>query len=348
MGAGGVGGPASGIGARPGMGAGGAGGPASGIGIRPGMGAGGAGGPASGIGVRPGMGAGGAGGPASGIGVRPGMGAGGLGGPASGIGVLPGLGAGGAGGPASGIGVRPGMGAGPIGTPDNYAARAAAGTYYSSAATRAAQSAAIVGAAAAYPAYGPGLYGGYPNAWPVTNLNNVSVYAHPPYGAMAATLGLAAAPVPYDYGSNVVAQSNAVYVNGDNAGTPQQYASQASQLAGSGQAQPDPNAQWQPLGVFAIAVGDQTSSDDTFQLAVNSQGMIRGNYHNVSSNPVEPLSGSIDKATQRAAWTIGSDQYPVYEAGIANLTQDTTTILVLTGEGQTNQLTLIRLPSPNQ
>ena len=57
---------------RPGYNPGGLGGPWSGLGVRPGLGFG-----APGIGV--GGGGGGLGGPASGIGVRPGLGAGGLG-----------------------------------------------------------------------------------------------------------------------------------------------------------------------------------------------------------------------------------------------------------------------------
>ena len=68
---GGVGGPASGAGVRPGAGFGTAGTPA----------AGGVGGPASGAGVLPGAGYG-----------APGVGAGGVGGPASGAGALPGAG----------------------------------------------------------------------------------------------------------------------------------------------------------------------------------------------------------------------------------------------------------------
>ena len=335
-------------GPHPGMGAGNAGGTG-----RSNMGVGGS---ASGIGVRPGMGAGaagagrpGAGGPNSGIGVRPGMGAGGAGGPASGIGVRPGMGAGGAGGPASGIGVRPGMGAGDIGAPGDYAARAATGTYYRSTAALAAQSTAFRGAAAAYPAYGAAMYGGYPNAWAPQRMAAASVYSNPGYGALAATMGLATSPMSYDYGSNVVAQSNNVYVNGDSAGTPQEYSDQASQLAATGQSGPaDDDGKWLPLGVFAIVEGDQTSSNDTFQLAVNSKGVLRGNYHNISSNDVENLSGSVDKTTQRAAWTIGSDKYPVYDAGIANLTKDATPLLVHTAPGQSRQMSLIRLAQPPQ
>jgi hypothetical protein len=242
------------------------------------------------------------------------------------------------------------MGAGDIGAPGNYAARAASGTYYNSTTVLASQSAAFRGAAATYPAYGAAMYGGYPHAWAPQSMTSVSVYANPGYRSVAGLIGLAAAPMPYDYGSNVVAQSNAIYINGDGAGTPQEYADQASQIAGSGQSvSPDDDTKWMPLGVFAIVQGEQTNSDDTFQLAVNAQGMIRGNYHNLQSNDLEALAGSVDKSTQRAAWRIGMDQFPVYEAGIANLTKDATTLLVHTGDGEPpRQLSLIRLPPPEQ
>jgi hypothetical protein len=176
-----------------------------------------------------------------------------------------------------------------------------------------------------------------------------SLYQHPGYAALAVGLGLNSQPVPYDYGGNVVVQPSAVYVNGDAAAAPQQYADQASQIAATGvSAQPAQDSKWLPLGVFALVEGDATSSDDTFQLAVNPQGIIRGNYHNLRNDQVEKLSGSVDKTTQRAAWTIGSDQIPVYEAGISNLTKDATPILVHTGNGQSRQVSLIRLEQPVQ
>ena len=83
---------------------GGVGGPASGAGVRPGAGFGA---PGAGLTPRPGVGAGGVGGPASGAGVRPGAG---WGAPGAGLTPRPGVGAGGVGGPASGAGVRPGAG----------------------------------------------------------------------------------------------------------------------------------------------------------------------------------------------------------------------------------------------
>jgi hypothetical protein len=160
---------------------------------------------------------------------------------------------------------------------------------------------------------------------------------------------MAAAPVAYDYGGNVVVQSDAVYVNGDVVGTPQQYAQQTSAIASAGQsAAPGADSKWLPLGVFAVVAGDATSSDDIFQLAVNPQGIIRGNYNNVRTNQVERISGSVDTKTQRTAWTIGDDRSPVYEAGVANLTKDITPMLVITADGQSQQLSLIRLPQPEQ
>lgn len=329
--AGGAGGAASGIGFRPGAGAGaagtrGAGGPASGVGVRPGAGAG-----TAGVGTRA---AGGVGGAASGIGFRPGAGAG-----AAGVGV----GAAGVGGPASGVGYLPGVGAGAAGVP---AARAA-GTYYNSSAALAAQSTAVR-AATTYPAYNAGLYAGYPNAWPANNLAYNSVYYNPGYRAVAAAVGLPGTPVLYDYGGNVVAQSGTVYVNGDAAGTSQEYADQASLIASSGAADPNADSKWIPLGVFAVVEGDQTSSDDTFELAVNAEGLIRGNYHNIRNDQVLPLAGAVDKSTQRAAWTIAGDKFPIYDSGIANLTKDATPLYVHTEDGQSNQITLVRLNQPTQ
>ncbi len=176
-----------------------------------------------------------------------------------------------------------------------------------------------------------------------------SLYTHPGYKNLALGLGLSEQPVPYDYGGNVVVQSTGVYVNGDTAGTPQEYTAAASQLAATGQsAQPAEDTKWLPLGVFAVVEGDETNSDDVFQLAVDKQGILRGNYHNLRDNTMENITGAVDKKTQRAAWTIGSDQTPVYESGIGNLTKDETPLLVHTGDGQSHQMSLIRLPQPPQ
>lgn len=268
-------------------------------------------------------------------------------GAASGSGYRPGVGAGAAAGAAYANNSRPSAAAGAAaGAAYANNNRPIGGTYHVPAAALADQGAAVR-SASTFPAYSPTGYGANASAWQPTNLANSSLYANPGYAGLAATLGLARQPMPFDYGGNVVAQSDSVYINGDNAGTPQQYADQASQLAAAGSSPPAPDSKWQPLGVFAMVEGDQTSSDDSFQLAVNQQGQIRGNYQNLKDGSVVALAGSVDPKTQRAAWTIGGDKMPTYEAGIANLTQDETTMLLHTGDGQPpRQFSLIRMRQP--
>jgi hypothetical protein len=254
-------------------------------------------------------------------------------------------GADGVGGPASGIGIRPGLGAGAAGV----GLTRAAGTYYASTDALEAQQTAFRAGAAVYPNYSAAAFVNNASAWQPTNVVSQSLYTHPSYSGLARAFGMAAVPVAYDYGGNVVVQPDAVYVNGDVVGTPQQYAQQATAIASAGQsAKPATDSKWLPLGVFAVVEGDATSSDDIFQLAVNPQGIIRGNYNNVRTNQVETISGSVDKKTQRTAWTIGDDQSPTYEAGLTNLTKDITPMLVITADGQSHQMSLIRVPQPEQ
>ena len=73
--------------------------------------------------------------------------------------------------------------------------------------------------------------------------------------------------------------------------------------------------------------------------------MIRGNYHDAQANKTEPVTGGVDPKGLRAAWFIGKEKAPVYEAGIANLTNDQTTMLIHDATGKSVQATLVRLPA---
>ena len=231
-----------------------------------------------------------------------------------------------------------------MGVPGNPAARAYATRYVSDAALTD-QAAAV--RAADYRAYDTAAFAAYSTAWPPTHLTTGSVYTHPGYSALAVGLKMDSQPMPYDYGGNVVVQSDAVYVNGSPTGSPQQYSQQAAQIAATGQMAEVPDtSKWLPLGVFALVEGDATNSNDVFQIVVNPQGIIRGNYHQLSTDQMVPISGSIDRQTQRAAWTIGQDKTPVYDAGVANLTKDATPILIHLEDGQIRQMSLVRLEQP--
>ena len=53
-------------------------------------------------------------------------------------------------------------------------------------------------------------------------------------------------------------------------------------------------------------------------------------------------------SVMRAAWTVGDKKTPVYEAGIANLTRNETTMLVHFGGDKTQQFNLVRIEQPEQ
>jgi hypothetical protein len=153
--------------------------------------------------------------------------------------------------------------------------------------------------------------------------------------------------VYYDYGTAVVYEGDTVYVNGEQAATAEQYARQAVALSDAGRAAEPPEKEaWQALGVFALVRGEEQTSDKIFQLAVNRRGVIRGNYYDAFADSTLPVYGSVDKRTQRAAWSVGEKQDVVFEAGIANLTRGETTILVHYGKDNTQQFTLVRVEKP--
>jgi hypothetical protein len=130
-------------------------------------------------------------------------------------------------------------------------------------------------------------------------------------------------------------------------GTQQEYTEQAVAIADTGkQAEAAKDEEWLSLGVFAMVQGEQTNANDLFQLAVNKAGTIRGNYYNALSDTTVPVYGSVDKKTQRAAWTVGDKKEPIYEAGFANLTQAETTMMVHFGKDRSQQWTLIRMEEP--
>jgi hypothetical protein len=170
------------------------------------------------------------------------------------------------------------------------------------------------------------------------------------WGALAGFTGYAAyasEPAYYDYGENVVYQGDTVIVNGEPAGTPEQYTEQASAIADTGTgAKPDQQGEWQALGVFAMVGEGETKSTNIFQLSINKDGLILGEYYNALIDETSQIQGSVDAKTQRAAWRVLDKPFPVYEAGIANLTKPETTMLVHFSKEKSQQFTLVRLEQP--
>ncbi len=203
-----------------------------------------------------------------------------------------------------------------------------------------------------YRIYGVGWNTDHPGAWVAAGWGANDVWRAATWNSAGAWCGYtSAAPMYYDYGNNITYQNNEVYVNGEDSGSSSQYYDQAAALATTGaQAEAPSDGDWLPLGVFAFSKDGADTSNVTIQLAVNKQGIIRGNSTDTSNEKTETVSGSVDKQSQRVAFTIGDNPTTVVETGLYNLTKDEAPALVHFGQDRTEQWLLVRLKndSPQQ
>jgi hypothetical protein len=160
-------------------------------------------------------------------------------------------------------------------------------------------------------------------------------------------------PVYYVYGSggNVYYQDDGVYLDGQRYATADEYYEQASDLAGAAPEYDEAQAkkvEWLPLGVFAVARKGVTETNTYLQLAVTKDGVIGGTYFNETTNSSRPLTGSVDKKTQRTAWTFadGENTDTVAETSIYNLTKDRAPVLIHFGAEKVEQAELVRMDPP--
>jgi hypothetical protein len=201
-----------------------------------------------------------------------------------------------------------------------------------------------------YGVYGRGWYARYPGAWIATGLAAGAVWDACTWGSAAAYCGYSEVPPAYyDYGNNVTYEDNSVYVNGDSVGTTQEYYDQAATLAATGAAADAPaDGDWLPLGVFALCKPDQTSSDVSIQLAINKEGVLRGNYTDSATNTNQVVQGSLDKQTQRVSFFVGDNKTDVIETGLYNLTKDEAPCLIHFGADRSEQWLLVRLKNQDE
>jgi hypothetical protein len=202
-----------------------------------------------------------------------------------------------------------------------------------------------------YGAFSSGWYARYPGAWLATGLAAGAIWNAASWGSASSSCGYSEDTAAYDYsyGDAVTYQDGNVYYGDQLAGTEAEYADQAAAIADAGSAvEPPKEEKWEPLGVFAMVKGEETTSNDIFQLAFNKDGIIRGNYYNAVSDTTTPVKGSLDKKTQRVAWTIGDKKDTVFEAGLYNLTKPETTMVVHYGKDKTEQRSLFRIEQPTE
>jgi hypothetical protein len=243
---------------------------------------------------------------------------------------------------AAAAGVRGAAVAGPGG-----AAAVRRGTYHVSTAALRTQGTYVRSGFRYYSAFTPAWYGRYPRAWRAAGWAAGAAWATTTWAAVSGYCNCAATPVYYDYGTNVVYEGDTVYMDGEPVATAGRYAQQAITICEAGrEAEPAEKEEWQPLGVFALVRGEEQTSDKIFQLAVNKQGVLRGNYYDAFADNTLPVYGSVNKDALRAAWSIGDKKEIVFEAGIANLTRAEAPVLVHYGKDNTQQFTLVRVEQP--
>ena len=155
-------------------------------------------------------------------------------------------------------------------------------------------------------------------------------------------------PVSYDFGDNLLYDNDIVYMDGEQVATADEYYQQATQLASTAKDDTADKTEWLPLGVFALSRGDTGASNTVLQLAVSKEGVISGTYYNSDTDIARPVKGTVDKKTQRAAWTFadGKNTNIVMETGINNLTQDQAELLVHFGKDMAQQWLMVRLQEP--
>lgn len=201
-------------------------------------------------------------------------------------------------------------------------------------------------------AYRHGAVGGYSyyGGWN----NRGAYYGWRPvtYAAFGTFMGAAwasAQPRYYAYGTggNVYYENNIVYVDGQAAGTPEEYAAQSTALIASAP-EPVTETEWLPLGVFALTREGVDDSQAMLELAVNKQGVLAGTYYNEATEVSRSLKGMLEQDSQRAAigFADGKNADVVLETGIQNLTQDEAPALLHQGKDRSGPVLLVRLQAP--
>jgi hypothetical protein len=201
-----------------------------------------------------------------------------------------------------------------------------------------------------YNCFTPTWYRAHTAAWVAPRWYGRSIWVAPTWPVISGYCGIVTPPVYYDYGSTVIIENDNVYVNGNPVATAASYADQATQYADIGrQAKPAQDGEWQALGVWGMVQGEgETTAQHIFQLAVDKGGIVRGNYYDAVADNSMPVYGSVDRKSQRVAWSIGDKKDIVFETGLNNLTREETSLLVHYGKERTEQMVLVRLEEPRE
>lgn len=188
--------------------------------------------------------------------------------------------------------------------------------------------------------FSPTWYAEHPNAWH-------AAHPHADVFVAATAVGLAgwlATPAPVA----VVGSASGTVASGTSeataaAATPTSEAPATADdpipaAAGSGD-----DAQWLPLGVFALRSADSVQATRMIQLAISHDGQLRGSHYDLLSDEVESVEGSVDKTTAQAQWRIGARGKVVFQTPLVELTKPEGTILAQFPDGTVGAWKLVQV-----
>lgn len=186
----------------------------------------------------------------------------------------------------------------------------------------------------------PAYWGGI---WPYYHRCHWQVYRYRPWAwvtwpSVVAWFGYTAPPVYYGY----YVADGYVYSGDERLATVASYSEQAAGIAGSAAA-PGEDAEWLPLGVFALSPDEDSEPEVVVQLAAARNGAVAGTYYHAAKGVTLDVAGSIDKDSQRAAWRVGGEKGVVMETGLENLTKDRAPVLLHFPEGVTETWVMTRV-----
>ena len=158
-------------------------------------------------------------------------------------------------------------------------------------------------------------------------------------------VGAACSPLPTTTARNITYQDNQVYYGNQAVATAGEYYQQAAALARVPRAGPQ-SATGSPWASSPWSRKSSPTRTTSCSWPSTNRGALRGNYSDLLSGTNLPIQGSVDKKTQRVAWTIGNNKTTVGETGLYNLTQDEAPVLIHIGKDKTQQWLLVRLKQP--
>ena len=138
------------------------------------------------------------------------------------------------------------------------------------------------------------------------------------------------------------------YYDSDSAAS---YSEQQDTISATSDAASVADDEWLPLGVFALTTqeGSVAEPNGYMQLSLSKGGTLTGYYYNSTTDLSYELEGIVDKETQMAAWQMAdSENSPIIETGIFNLTEQETPARVHFADGRTQDVLLVALSGDNK